>query len=104
LRIVPLPPVGFGMPVFSDKDLIEAFLASPNVDVPCKVHEITLEHFIRAGEYPIDVAREHGGDDDEYFYIIDPGPLHTWDAVENMGYVIPMRDAAEVLRAELDED
>ena len=101
--MVPFPPLGFGMPVFSEADLLDGFLASPNVDVPCKAKEITLEHLIRGGEYPINVAKEHN-DRAEYFYIIDPGPIHTWDKVENMGYVIPMRVAAEALRAELDEE
>ena len=35
---------------------------------------------------------------DEYFYMVNPRPWHQWQGVEDMGYMIPMADAAKVLR------
>jgi hypothetical protein len=105
-RVVPLMApfegIGFGMPVFSEWDLATEFIASPNADVPCQLHEISMENFVCAGELPIDMAKEHDTEN-EYFYMVDPRPMHEWDCLENMGFLIPMRDAAEVLRPQVDE-
>ena len=87
--------------MFGDRKLAEAFLASPNFDAPGLIKEITLEHFIRAGEYPVDVGKEH--EDIEFLYMMDPKPMHEWQTLEDMGYLIPMDAAAELLREEIGE-
>lgn len=97
---IPFGDVGFGCPVFGEKGLAEAFLASPNFDKPAIIKEITLENFIAAGEYPIDHVREQC-DEREYVYMVDPRPMHEWGSLEDLGFMIPMDCAAKVLREEI---
>jgi hypothetical protein len=99
---IPFGDVGFGCPVFGERELAEEFLASDNFDAPARIHEITLENFIAAGEYPIDHVREHG-DEREYVYMVDPRPMHEWNGLEGVGDLYPMAATAKVLREALAE-
>jgi hypothetical protein len=94
---IPLPPVGFGMPVFGDRKIAEEFCGSPNVDVPHIIKEAALEQFVRLGENPPAVAKEHDVDN-EYLFMIDPLPMHEWDGADGMGDLLPMDGVAEALR------
>ncbi len=94
---IPFEDVAFACPVFGDYERAHEFIMSPHFDKLATIKEITLEGFIRAGEFPIDVAREQG-DEREYFYLVDPKPLHEWHSWDDLGAVYPMRWVAEVLR------
>ena len=98
---IPFGDVGFGCPVFGERERAEEFIGSEWVDRTALIKEITLEAFIKAGEYPIDVLREQG-DEREYVYMVDPRP-GPWESVEDLGDIFPMRATAEVLRATLGE-
>ena len=87
--VIPFPPIGFGLPVFGEREGVEEFVASPNFDIAYNIKEISLEQFIEAGEYPVDLFKEH--EEGEVFYMIDPSPTHEWDDFENMGLLVPMR-------------
>ncbi len=98
--LLPLEGIGFGLPVFTERDLAEEFVASPNVDVPVAIEKVSLEHLIRTGEGPVAAAKEHDTEN-ECFYMVDPRPDHEWDRVESLGTMWPMQALAEALREEL---
>src|SRR5215211_3320896 len=98
---IPFGDVVVGCPVFGERELDEEFMAPEWFDQTALIKEITLESFIKAGEYPIDILREHG-DERGYVYMVDPQP-GPWEGVEDLGQMYPMRAIAEVLREAIDE-
>ena len=98
---IPFGDVVVGCPVFGERELAEEFMAPEWFDQTALIKEITLESFIKAGEYPIDILREHG-DERGYVYMVDPQP-GPWEGVEDLGQMYPMRAIAEVLREAIDE-
>jgi hypothetical protein len=50
--ILPFPPIGFGMPIFGDKELAESFVASPSFDIPGVLKEMPLKYIVRGARTP----------------------------------------------------
>jgi hypothetical protein len=84
------------LPTFGDREGVEAFLESPNMDVPGVAREVPFSAFADLLDFCAQYRRAE-------FVLVDPSPPHFWGSGDERGEVLRISELVEVLREDFEE-